>query len=357
MSVNTALVTDAAKGAAQQALDDYADGVAAHLSGDWGKHNQARIYALFFNEPVSGHQVSTRALRLRLTQAGTDKVLIIPALATTADPDPSGTPLIITQPASQTVYVGATATFSVTASASLPVTYQWRKNSTDLTGKTSSSLVLTNCQTSDQASYSVVVTTDAASVTSDEAALTVLALPSGGGGTGGGDTGDDGGNWGTCFKAGTVLTRANGFGIAIEQVTPGTVLKSLALEGLNPNVEMAWQTWKANSLKAVPASTTVVSVRHGSYRWYYVINGRLEVTFEHPLLVLRGSVWQWLRADEVQIGDFLYRNGGPEQVKTKLRINQSAAMCNIDVEPYDVYWANGYVVHNLTLPDPFIDKL
>ena len=54
---------------------------------------------------------------------------------------------ITTQPASLAVCVGVTADFSVTATGTGPLTYQWYLNSsTLLAGKTSSSLTILNAQ-------------------------------------------------------------------------------------------------------------------------------------------------------------------------------------------------------------------
>ncbi len=46
-------------------------------------------------------------------------------------------PAFATQPANQTVTVGQTATFSVTVTGTAPFTYQWQKNSANITGATS----------------------------------------------------------------------------------------------------------------------------------------------------------------------------------------------------------------------------
>src|SRR5207245_5628213 len=48
-------------------------------------------------------------------------------------------PSIITQPASQTVTAGQTAFFSVAATGTAPLSYQWQKNSVAISGATSSS--------------------------------------------------------------------------------------------------------------------------------------------------------------------------------------------------------------------------
>ncbi len=49
-------------------------------------------------------------------------------------------PTITTQPASQTVTAGQTATFNVAATGTAPLSYQWKKNGTAISGATSSVL-------------------------------------------------------------------------------------------------------------------------------------------------------------------------------------------------------------------------
>src|SRR4029077_14776994 len=47
-------------------------------------------------------------------------------------------PTITTQPVNQTVTAGQTATFTVAATGTAPLSYQWRKNGTAISGATSS---------------------------------------------------------------------------------------------------------------------------------------------------------------------------------------------------------------------------
>src|SRR5271168_5514763 len=49
------------------------------------------------------------------------------------------TPTITTQPQSQSVMVGSTATFSVVATGTAPLSYQWSENGTAIGGATNSS--------------------------------------------------------------------------------------------------------------------------------------------------------------------------------------------------------------------------
>ena len=82
-------------------------------------------------------------------------------------------PAISIQPVSTTVNQAASASFSVTATGTTP-TYQWKKNGADLAGATSATLNLTNVQTSNAGSYTVLVTNAAGSVLSSVTTLTVI---------------------------------------------------------------------------------------------------------------------------------------------------------------------------------------
>ena len=86
------------------------------------------------------------------------------------------TPAITGQPANQTVTAPATATFSVTATGTAPLSYQWRKGGVPITGATASSYTTPATTTADNgALFSVVVTNAVSSVTSSNATLTVNA--------------------------------------------------------------------------------------------------------------------------------------------------------------------------------------
>lgn len=86
-------------------------------------------------------------------------------------------PSITTQPANKTVTLGSTATFSVVAAGTAPLTYQWSKNGSAISGATSASYTTLATVTADNgASFTVKVTNSAGSVTSNAATLT-LNLP------------------------------------------------------------------------------------------------------------------------------------------------------------------------------------
>ena len=86
-------------------------------------------------------------------------------------------PAIIIQPANQTVSAGTTALFTVTASGSPPLIYQWFLETNAITGGTNSSLVLNNVQPTQVGNYSVVVSNAYGTAASSNALLTVLTFP------------------------------------------------------------------------------------------------------------------------------------------------------------------------------------
>lgn len=86
-------------------------------------------------------------------------------------------PTITTHPQSQTVVAGNSATFTVVASGTSPLSYQWRFNGANLGSATSSTYTVLNAQPANAGNYSVVVGNAAGSVTSAVAALTVNVPP------------------------------------------------------------------------------------------------------------------------------------------------------------------------------------
>ena len=88
----------------------------------------------------------------------------------------TGAPAITAQPANQTVNAGATATFSVTAAGTAPLGYQWYQGSAAIAGATSASYTTPPATAAESgATFHVVVSNAAGSVTSASATLTVTS--------------------------------------------------------------------------------------------------------------------------------------------------------------------------------------
>jgi alpha-tubulin suppressor-like RCC1 family protein len=97
------------------------------------------------------------------------------SLTLTASP-----PRLLTQPASQFAVAGSDVSFSVMAAGTMPLSYQWQRNETnltdglELTGATTPRLTLLNVQSDVAANYRVMVTNSQGIVTSSNAALVVF---------------------------------------------------------------------------------------------------------------------------------------------------------------------------------------
>jgi DNA/RNA endonuclease G (NUC1) len=90
-------------------------------------------------------------------------------------------PSIATQPSSRTATAGGNASFTVSASGTAPLSYQWRRGGTPLandaviSGANTATLTFTNLDASYAGTYDVVVTNPVGQTTSNPATLTVSA--------------------------------------------------------------------------------------------------------------------------------------------------------------------------------------
>jgi Immunoglobulin domain/Immunoglobulin I-set domain len=91
--------------------------------------------------------------------------------------DPGGgvAPTITTQPKSQTVTAGQNVTFSVVATGTGSLSYQWQKNNSNISGGTAASYTFTAESSDNNATFRVVVSDSTGSTTSNTATLTVNA--------------------------------------------------------------------------------------------------------------------------------------------------------------------------------------
>ncbi|MDB6019586.1 MAG: hypothetical protein JWR19_4075 [Pedosphaera sp.] len=86
-------------------------------------------------------------------------------------------PSITTQPQSAAVAPGANVPFTVGATGTAPLTYQWLLNGSPITGAITNSYTATNVQTADAGNYSVIVTNLGGSTISSNASLIVNNPP------------------------------------------------------------------------------------------------------------------------------------------------------------------------------------
>ena len=99
-----------------------------------------------------------------------------PASSGSVTPPATAAPTITTQPGSQSVTVGQTAAFSVVATGTTPLSYQWQKNGTAIAAATASSYTTAAATLADNgATFKVTVTNSVGTIASNTATLTVSA--------------------------------------------------------------------------------------------------------------------------------------------------------------------------------------
>jgi hypothetical protein len=87
-------------------------------------------------------------------------------------------PVITAQPVKTSSIVGAATTFTVGASGSAPLSYQWLVGGTPIAGATAASFIIPSTKLADAGTYSVVVTNPFGTATSVNAVLSVSATAS-----------------------------------------------------------------------------------------------------------------------------------------------------------------------------------
>jgi len=136
--------------------------------------------------PIAGANTTTLVLpSVKATDAGTYTAVVrntagevvSSAAVLTVNPAPIA-PVITGHPQPVTVTAGQTAQFSVTATGTAPLAYQWQRNGVNIAGATAVNCSVVNAQSANAGSYRVIISNAAGSVTSSAATLTVTpAVP------------------------------------------------------------------------------------------------------------------------------------------------------------------------------------
>ena len=145
----------------------------------------------------------------------------------------------------------------------------------------------------------------------------------------------------------------------IEEINVGDEVMSLDLPGL-PDEDLGYLEWKAFTMRPldVPELETLVTknqktafVENLFYDYmdgYYSINsGYLKVTREHDLFTYDATKWRWNTARELKEGmKLLNFLGEIVNIDSVEWVEGEVEVINFDVEPLDIYYAGGVLVHN-----------
>lgn len=121
------------------------------------------------NTQIAGTVVPTTGnITATITPAGGAAVTV-----TGAATNGLGAPVITNAPAARSVMAGAAVGLTLTVGGKTPLTYQWKKNGTDVAGATSATYSIAAAQLSDAGSYTCAIANSEGSITSAPAVLTV----------------------------------------------------------------------------------------------------------------------------------------------------------------------------------------
>lgn len=146
---------------------------------------------------------------------------------------------------------------------------------------------------------------------------------------------------------------ADGRRVPIEMLAPGDLVRSLIVPGLKTDVPFRAQyewlsTWGLEG--ATVRGARIDEVRLGEHDGFYLINGRIKATFEHPFLVRRGDQWGFCSAELLTVGDRLIVPDGGSQVEERIdsleRIDGRVRTVAIRVPGTNTYLADGVWTHN-----------
>ena len=162
-----------------------------------------------------------------------------------------------------------------------------------------------------------------------------------------------------CFLPGTLIHMADGTTKLIENLNVGEEVLSIDLPNL-PDEDLGREIWTKFTMRAMDATelellmstnsstATVESLFYDFMPGYMSINDdEIKVTIDHEFWVFQDGLWRWKRAEELDVGSQLYTTlGGTKRIDSIEFISGDVEVIQFDVEPLDVYFAGGVLVHN-----------
>ncbi len=162
-----------------------------------------------------------------------------------------------------------------------------------------------------------------------------------------------------CFLPGTLIQMGDGTSEYIENLNVGDEVLSLDLPGL-PDEDLGRDVWMPYTLRQMSddelldlytkhkSTAKIESLFYDFEDGYYNINGGdINVTKAHEFWVFQDGLWRWKRANELEVGNLLYTFiGGVKPIEDIKLVSGEVEVIQFDVEPLDVYFAAGVLVHN-----------
>ena len=162
-----------------------------------------------------------------------------------------------------------------------------------------------------------------------------------------------------CFLPGTLINMFDGTTKLVENLNVGDEVLSLDLPGL-PDEDLGREVWMPYTMRPMDAtdlSTLVNSKKTSAFveslfydfqdGYYDINNGEIKVTKAHEFWVFQEGLWRWKRANELEVGSLLLTQSGETlNIDSIEYVDGEVEVIQFDVEPLDVYFAAGVLVHN-----------
>jgi hypothetical protein len=156
----------------------------------------------------------------------------------------------------------------------------------------------------------------------------------------------------SCFLPGTMIRMSDGSEKDIEDINVGDKVLSVVIPDL-PDEDLGYNVWKTFSstdemTNLEVSSATVEHIFYDYMDGYYNINdGLIKVTAEHDFWIYTGEKWKWYNSKQLSVGDkLLDYEGNLTEITSIENIVEEVEVVNFDVEPLDIYFASGVLVHN-----------
>ncbi len=155
-----------------------------------------------------------------------------------------------------------------------------------------------------------------------------------------------------CFLPGTMISMADGTEKDIEDINVGDEVLSVVIPDL-PDEDLGYNEWKTftstdDMTNLEVSSATVEHIFYDYMDGYYSINdGLVKVTSEHDFWTYTGEKWEWCTPKQLSVGNkVLDYQGNLIEITSLENVEGEVEVVNFDVEPLDIYFAGGVLVHN-----------
>jgi hypothetical protein len=106
--------------------------------------------------------------------------------------------------------------------------------------------------------------------------------------------------------------------------------------------------WSTNTDQGITYETTkVTSTKHVIDASYYTFNDSYKVTGDHFIYIRKNNIWQFAMAEEIEVGDYFRAEQSLIEITKKIYKQEQTMVVDIDVEPNDLFLANGIITHNV----------